>query len=615
MQLTHSINRPARRGYILIMTLAFLSVALISYASMMYWVTTNAKITKRNVLFNKSQAAAESATETAIAAMIRDFYAQSLNPANVYSGSTNLPTQSNWPTTFQFSDTNGTINAISVNIGPTNWTDLPSQFIGLKGLGQYCDITAVASPQNVGEDVSAKVYQQVWFGVIPIFQFAIFYNMDLEINPGASMNISGRVHSNNNIYATGSGSGTPLIFSDIVESSQQIYTAPSPLDPGNTGRSGNVTFSISTNNPLSGTASLSLPIGTNNNPSSVMGVLNFPPAGTVASSITGQAYPYNEADIIITNTASGTNIQVYYQNLNNATPQTFVPMDMTNIVVSGTSYSTNPITHVVTSNPIYSTNTWYSFTTNVTFFDYRETNTVNAIQLDVAKFGQWLNTNPAALTYQSQNTTGSTAKQHGIDGVYIYNSVPATATVLPAVRVINGTKLPTSGLTVATPFPIYVKGSYNTTTNGINFSTALGDTTNTYPAALMGDAITILSTNWSDSYATNASLGSRANPVATTINAACLEGIVPSDGTHYSGGVENFLRLEENWSGVNLAYNGSIVVLFQSQYANSPWPGTGTVYNPPSRTWGFDLNFKTQGKLPPMTPQLRALYRSLWAAK
>jgi hypothetical protein len=146
MQLTTSIKRPARHGYILVMTLAFLSVALISYASMMYWVTTNAKITKRNVLFNKSQAAAESATETAMGAMIRDFFAQSLNPATTYSSSTNFPSQTNWPTSFQFSDTSGTTNAITVSIGPTNWVDLPSQFIGLKGLGQYCDITAVATP-------------------------------------------------------------------------------------------------------------------------------------------------------------------------------------------------------------------------------------------------------------------------------------------------------------------------------------------------------------------------------------------------------------------------------------------------------------------------------------
>jgi hypothetical protein len=614
MQTARSLTRPARSAYILIVTLAFLSVALISFASMMYWVNTNSKITKRNILFNQTQAAAESVTETVMAAMIRDFFNQSLNPVATYTSSTNLPSQLNWPMTFQFANTNGNNNTTFVSIGPTNWTTLPSQFIGLQGLGQFCDIISQATPLNVGENLSAKIYQQVWFGAIPIFQFAIFYNMDLEINPGASMNINGRVHSNNDIFATGSSSGSPLIFSDIVEAAQQVNTTPDPLDPNNTARSGNVTFTISTNNPMSGTASLTLPIGTNNNPATVIGMLDIPPAGTVASSPNGQSYPYNQADIIITNGPDGTNLYAFYQNLNNATQQTLIPKDVTNIDVSGTSYFTNPVTHTVTSNPIYTTNTYYSFATNVAFYDYREANTVKAIQLDVGKFGKWLTTNSTAATYQSQNTSGSTSKGHAIDGIYMYNGVPSSSTVLPAVRLINGSQLPSPGLTVATPFPIYVKGDYNTTTDGTHFSKTLGDTTNTYPAGLMGDAITILSANWLDTYTSATSLGSRQKPTAITINAACLEGIVPSDGSHYSGGVENFLRLLEDWGGVNITYNGSIVVLFESQYATSPWPGTGTVYNAPSRTWGFDLNFK-QGKLPPMTPQLRAIYRSLWSSK
>jgi len=262
------------------------------------------------------------------------------------------------------------------------------------------------------------------------------------------------------------------------------------------------------------------------------------------------------------------------------------------------------------------TNTYYSFVTNVTYYDYRESDTVKAVQIDVAKLGRWMTNAAGGLTYQNQNTTGGTSKGHGINGVYVYNGIPPASGspgVLPAVRVINGSQLPSAGLTVATPFPIYVEGNYNTTTNGVNFSTALGDVTNTLPAALMGDAITVLSANWSDGNNSGTALSSRT-PTTTTINAATLEGIVPSNGTYYSGGVENFLRMEENWGGVNLNYNGSIVVLFPSQYATNPWPGTGSVYNPPTRNWGFDLNFTSQGQLPPMTPQLRALYRASWAA-
>jgi hypothetical protein len=607
MQLNKPSSRPASGGYALIITLAFLTVALMSYASLMYWISSNANITKRNNLFNQAEGAAESATELAMATMMRDFNSQSLNAAATYSSSTNLPSQSGWPVTYQYSNTNGVTNATSVYIGPTNWSSLPSQYTNLYGLGQYCEVASQATPLNQGANLSAIVDQTFWVGSIPLFQFAIFYNMDLEINPGAAMNINGRVHSNNNIYATGSGSGTSaLTFSSIVDASQQFYSTPDPLDTQNYGnRSGNLSFTDTNNgvypNPNSDVSSFSLPIGTNNNPATVMGLLGIPPAGTAAASPTGQAYLYNDADLIVSNSAGGT-LSVYYQNLNNASPQTLVPMDVTNIVS-------------------HTTNLYYSFVTNVAFYDYRESDNVKAVQLDVQKLNTWLKNNTNALNYQIQNNTqgSSTSKGHNINGVYVYNSIPPASGspgVLPAVRVVNGQQLPSAGLTVATPFPIYVKGNFNTTTNGTTFSTALGDVANTLPAALMGDAITVLSANWSDTNTSTTAIGSRT-PANTTINAACLEGIVPSNGTNYSGGVENFLRLLENWSSstTTLSYNGSIVVLFTSQYASSPWVGTGTVYNPPARAWGFDVNFLQQGGLPPMTPQVRATVRSGWSAR
>jgi hypothetical protein len=597
MQLTKPISRSGTSGYALIITLAFLTVALLTYASLMYWVASNAHITKRNNLFNQTEAAAESATEVVMATMMRDFNSQSLNPASTYASSAYLPSQSGWPITFQYSNTNGVPNSTSVFIGPTNWSQLPSQYTNLYGLGQMCEIASQATPLNMGEQLSATVDQSFWVGSIPIFQFAIFYNMDMELNPGAPMNINGRVHSNNNIYATGSSASAPLTFSNIVDAALQFYSTPDPLDPQNQSRSGYDTFIITNQpDPVSGASSFSMPIGTNNDPATVIAILGIPPAGVDPASTNGQAYLYNDADLIVSNSATGS-LSVYYQNLNSVNPQTLVPMDLTNKVGSNTNF-------------------YYSFVTNVQFYNYRESDTVKAVQLDVAKLNKWLTNNANAAIYQNQNTTGSTSKGHKIDGVYVYNSAPpvsGTSGVLPAVRVVNGQQLPSAGLTVATPFPIYVEGNYNTTTNGTKFSTALGDTVNTVPAALMGDAITVLSTNWNDAYTSSTNLTSRKT-AATTINAACLEGIVPSNGAHYSGGVENFLRLQENWTGIALNYNGSIVVLFTSQYATSPWPGTGTVYNPPTRNWGFDLNFLQQGRLPPMTPQLRATVRSDWSA-
>ncbi len=59
---------------------------------------------------------------------------------------------------------------------------------------------------------------------------------------------------------------------------------------------------------------------------------------------------------------------------------------------------------------------------------------------------------------------------------------------------------------------------------------------------------------------------------ATQVNAAIMTGNVQSTnlttGEGYSGGLENFPRLLENWSGKTFTYQGSLVCLWQSQRAN-----------------------------------------------
>ncbi len=208
-------------------------------------------------------------------------------------------------------------------------------------------------------------------------------------------------------------------------------------------------------------------------------------------------------------------------------------------------------------------------------------------------------------------------KGHPIDSIFVYTKVPATTTQLPAVRVANGQQLPSHwGLTVATPFPVYVLGNYNIQTNaGGSQSVLTTNTAYTWPAALMGDSITILSTSWSDS-----NVGKLPSTSGnTTVNAACFEGIVPSitlpgPTKQYSGGLENFLRLLEGWSST-LCYNGSIVVMFPSIYATNYWQVTGNYYNPPTRQWGFDANFTRSSGMPPCAPQAKAIIRGNWVTQ
>jgi hypothetical protein len=595
-------------GFALLIIMLFVGISLILFASMLLWTSTNSKITNRNNLFNQSEAAAESATEVPLASMIRDYDDESLNAASAYV--TMIPNTAGWPLQFQFSDLNSNVGQISIQMSPTaTWQSLPYQFSGQTGLVIDCTNTAVATPLNQGVNLSATVQQVIQFADIPLFQFAIFYNMDLEINPGNDMVINGHVHSNDTIWATGDSSTVPLTFNGNVDASTGIsYTRDTNYDGTDT-RTGNVIITNGVANPNA--PSLAMPIGTNNNPATVEGLLNIPPPGMAVPNAygyttNGQAYLYNSADLIISNAdSSGTNITIYYDNVNNSPQLTPVPPDVTVISTNGS---------------IVSTNAYYSFVTNATFYDYRESDTVQATQLSISNFDSWLTNTSTTGGYQYNaiNKNGSTSKGHGINSVYVYNSVPLSTTTLPAVRLVNAQQLPPDGLTVVTPQPLYVEGNYNVTTNGVNFANYLGATTNgnTVPAALMGDAITVLSSAWSDSYNASTPVGSR-NPTPTTINAATLEGIVQStvsaNGTKlYSGGVENFLRLAENWSGTTLTYNGSIVVLFPSQYATNAWANAS--YTVPVREWGYDPTF-TKGTqfLPPLTPQVKEIIRTTWA--
>ncbi|HEU6448360.1 MAG TPA: hypothetical protein VFV23_07990 [Verrucomicrobiae bacterium] len=620
MRVSASSQKSRRSAYALLMTLVFVGVLLTMFASVMYWAATNAKITKRNNLYNQSEAAAESAVELTRAAMMRDFQSQQLNSAGSYE--TNALFQTNWPIQFQITDTNGIVDRVSVTMGDTNWTEsLPAQYSGLYGFGQECTICAIASPLNEGENLSAAIKEKIWFGTIPIFEYAIFYNVDLEINPGAEMVVNGKVHSNKNIYATGSSGSQQLTFSDIVEAANKVNLNPSPDDPQNVGRSGNVTFKLKANNPASNVNSLNLPIGgTNRDPAVLRAILGLPPSGLIAPdpsaySSSGQLYPYNEADIIVSNSSTEV-LTAYYDNGNDTVnPLQQIYPDVTNIVKTGKSS--------------WTTNIYFSFITNVVFYDYREMAYAHAVQVDVDKFRVWLTNSDLGGKYDFLNSHGSTSKGHHINSMYVWNGVnfiqgsTSADGTLPAVRLANGTRLPPYGFTLATAQPIYIKGDYNTTQDGVHFALTQGSTTNTdytVPAAVMGDAVTILSDQWADGTKSNGNGISGRNADDTTINAACFEGIVTTGNDkkgnpHYSGGVENFLRLLENWSPDILTYNGSIVVMFPSQYAVSPWQKTGNYYNPPKkRNWGFDTSFYSQNRIPPMTPGLKAVINENYTA-
>lgn len=206
------------------------------------------------------------------------------------------------------------------------------------------------------------------------------------------------------------------------------------------------------------------------------------------------------------------------------------------------------------------------------------------------------------------------------------------------VRLINGTTIPgiydaaasgnTKGFTVASENGIYVQGNYNATgltmappgTVNSPYNHYAPFNTNTHiPASVVADGVTILSNAWNDSQSfTTALLPTQPSQsrVAseTTMRFAMISGDTiatrrdtPNQGSsvngeRMNGGVHNFKRFLEHWTGQRLNYSGSLINLYYSRNQNGAFKCCRTVYNPPTRNWVFDSTFLDPGRLPPGTP-------------
>jgi len=82
---------------------------------------------------------------------------------------------------------------------------------------------ATINHPSVGSQ-TAHVLQEMEISMTPLFQFGLFYNMDLELFPGQDMAIMGPVHTNGRLMARGEIGGTAVItFQDRVSAAQGLY--------------------------------------------------------------------------------------------------------------------------------------------------------------------------------------------------------------------------------------------------------------------------------------------------------------------------------------------------------------------------------------------------------
>lgn len=554
--------RKQERGYALLMMLFFAAVGMMSLTGILRWASSTSRSTERSNDYYTALNAAEAATEKVLANIAKDYQASGesavYSKLDTYSHMVPTTSESSYWTNFVFSNAARTDGRTHVT-RTVAWTYTPliSQYEGLNGMASTYRIISNARVAGLTQPITAAVKQEVQVASIPIFQFAIFYSMDMEVNPGPTMNITGRVHSNANIYTEPQAT---LNYMSHVTAAGTINLDKSPLDP--TSRTpGPVNFLGECDSSV---GTLSLPIGTNNSPAAVRAVVEIPPDTESPSSLMGQQRYYNKADMIIV--VSNSTVTVKSGAWDNFA--TTIPWSKVTAFAS----------------------------TNVTFYNTRENKTVKTTQIDVGKL----------ITWSATNTLIRPSLGRDVNAIYVADMRSQTASTQAGVRLVNGQTLPSLGLTIATPNPAYIQGHYNAPAAALGTTNTLA----TKPASIVADAITILSTAWNDANSSSSLSSRSAN--STTVNAAFLAGIVPSNGSRYSGGVENFPRFLENWSNDVFTYNGSMVVMYPSQYATTPW-GDGDVYSPPTRRWAFDLNFMDATKLPPGTPQLLTLIRGTYA--
>jgi hypothetical protein len=188
--------------------------------------------------------------------------------------------------------------------------------------------------------------------------------------------------------------------------------------------------------------------------------------------------------------------------------------------------------------------------------------------------------------------------------------------ILPALR--NGSF---GGFTVGSENPVYIYGNYNSNAADPIWNTPAGaDQPGMSAGGIVADAVTVLSNNWSDvaSLHTIATQPTGNRNATTTYYRVAVAGgkninfpfpawsNITDFGFGTDGGVHNFLRFLENWGGVQLNYEGSLVSLYYSTYNTGTFKCCSySVYFPPVRNYIFDPDFTVPAKLPPGTPLFR----------
>jgi hypothetical protein len=453
----------------------------------------------------------------------------------------------------------------------------------------------------------------------PVFQFAVFYTNDLEINPGPNMTLGGRVHTNQDMYLN--CGGTLTCNTNYVHAVGSIFRNRKD-DPSLS--EGTVLIRKYVQNPFSGSEPT---VYTQMNSTSQMAGLGITTTSGYDARFDQNVDTNGDGDFTDPgdwqkwvlgalalwgpptgySTASGNTVMDSAHGVGEAEVPYIGSIKMFEPTTGGdyawdlVSQSYQPVapgtgTH---AKGYYHSQAGLTILTNAAGTSWKAYNASGAdVTAALSASGAVALRSLYDARQAGSSAVSTKVKVTEIDvaklntsGLYPSNGLlyaasygAGTGTNAKGIKLKNGSQL-SGKLTVVSENSIYIQGDFNTT--------------NKKGAAVIADAVNLLSNSWSDSKTSSSGLPTAS---ATTYNVAMISGNQDTVGSTYNGGLENLPRFHENWSGKNCTIRGSFVNTWLSQYATSTWVYGGNRYTAPNRVWSYDVAFNTVANLPPYTP-------------
>ena len=558
---------------------------------------------------------------------------------------------------------------------PTSITISPGElYAGLNAQEYRYDLNSVSTTTQ--EFPTAILGMRFNSRLVPLFQFAAFYDKDLEILPGPPMTLNGPVHSNGDLYFNGNLTieGQISVVGDLYRGRKNANACAGrvnvfdPVSPAPLNCNGGRTIIQDVTNWNDqiqlNVAQLTLPspgflgpgflywnaadlrivlkLDADDNPEAIeIRQLDSSVDNVRTNALLNQC---NVSNTILVSEGVGdddyesddTEVKVSSSAGFNVGDVLTIDSDLdSNVIreINGDDVTLwRQLGHpIYQNNPVASSNDSFRkavASTSDTFFNYRENKHIRLLEVDLQGLlncahqegllndGKGLDDSSEGGLVFYFTVEGPNSNAINNYGIRIRNGreLRATAAGAPAIQ----------GLTIVSDQAIYILGDYNAI--------------NKKPASFLADSINILSNSWSldDSlsrvYVNGLPSGATnvRDRIAsdTIINAALLSGTDTTGGTEgaagqggdYNGGLENYPRFHENWDNITLTYRGSFVSLSVAQKVNGSWCGIGgsavngcNIYKPPIRDWNYDTDFNNAANLPPLSPRFVYLRQEIFS--